>query len=117
MSFAVAAALGAAIWGLSPLLTQAAEPWDAESPYYFVSLVIAGVIVGLLCARDNLVAYLGIVVGQLIYMLVILPSAPLMPLGVVFLFGYGLFSFLGLFLASKVRRSLSGVGARGANGR
>ena len=116
ISFTVAAALGTAIWGLSPLITEAVEPWDAESPYYFVSLFIAGGLVGLLCPRLIWVAFLGIVVGQLAYMLIVLPSGPLLPLGVLFLFGYALLSLLGLFLASQVRRHLGGVGAGGVNG-
>ena len=116
VSFAVAAVLGAAIWGLSPLIIEAVEPWDAESPYYFVSLFIAGGLVGLLCPWHILAAFLGIVVGQLVYMLVVLPSGPLLPLGVLFLFGYGLLSFLGLYLASRFRRKLGNVGAGGVNG-
>jgi hypothetical protein len=109
VSFAIAALLGAAIWGLSPLITEAAEPWDAESPYYFVSLFIAGGLVGLLCPRHILAAFLGIVVGQLVYMLIVLPSGPLLPLGVLLLFSYGLLSFIGLFLASRVRRNIGDV--------
>lgn len=117
ISFAVAAVLGAVIWALSPLITEAAEPWDAESPYYFVSLFIAGGLVGMLCPRHIWAAFLGIVIGQLVYMLIFLPWGPLLPLGVLFLFGYSLLSFFGLFLASRVWRNLGGVGEGGVNGR
>ena len=116
ISFIVAAVRGAAIWGLSPLITEAAEPWDAESHYYFVALFVAGGLVGLLCPRHILAAFLGIVVGQLVYMLIVLPSGALLPLGVLFLVGYGVLSILGLFLASRVRRNLGRVGAGGGNG-
>ena len=116
ISFSVAAVLGAVIWGLSPLLTDAVEPWDAESPYYFLSLFVAGGLVGLLCPKQIWVAYLGIVVGQLVYMLIALPSGPLLPLGVLFLFGYGVLSLLGLALASQVRRKSGSVDTGGLNG-
>ena len=116
IGFLVAALLGAVIWGLSPLITEAVEPWDAESPYYFLSLFVAGGLVGLLCPRHIWVAYLGIVVGQLAYMLIALPSGPLLPLGVLFLFGYGVLSLLGLVVASLVRRKSGSVDTRGVNG-
>jgi hypothetical protein len=116
VGFLVAALLGAVIWGLSPLITEAVEPWDAESPYYFLSLFVAGGLVGLLCPRHIWVAYLGIVVGQLAYMLIALPSGPLLPIGVLFLFGYGVLSLLGLVVASLVRRKSGRVDTRGVNG-
>jgi hypothetical protein len=103
-SFSAAAVLGAVIWGLSPLITKAVEPWGAESLYYFLSLFIVGGLLGLLFPRHIWVAYLGIVFGQLAYMLIVLPSGPLLPLGVLFLLAYGLLSLLGLALASQVRR-------------
>ena len=115
-SFSVAAVFGAAIWGMSPIFTQEVEPWDAESPYYFAALFIVGGLGGLLFPRHILAAFLGIVVGQLTYMLVFLPLGPLVPLGIVFLFGYGLFSFLGLLLASRVCLRLGHERVGGDNG-
>ena len=109
ISFSVAAVLGAVIWGLSPLLADAVEPWDAESPYYFLSLFVAGGLVGFLCPKHIWVAYFGIVVGQLVYMLIVLPSGPLLPLGVLFLFGFSMLSLLGLVLTSQVRRKSCSV--------
>ena len=116
ISFTLAAVLGAVIWGLSPLMTQTVEPWDAKSPYYFLSLFVAGGLVGLLCPRHIWAAYLGIVVGQLVYMLIVLPSGPLFPLGVLFLFEYSLLSVLALVLASQIRRKSSSINAGGVNG-
>ena len=115
-SFAVAAGLGAAIWGLSPLVAEAAEPWDAESPYYFISLFVAGGVVGLACPRHILATFLGLIFGEMVYMLVVLPSGPLLPLGVLFMFGYGLVSLLGLFLGSSVRRTVCSIGAGKVDG-
>jgi ABC-type Na+ efflux pump permease subunit len=84
-------------------VTGAAEPWDAESPYYFVSLFVAGAVVGFLCPRTIWAAFVGIVVGQLIYLLVFVPLGPLLPLGLLFLVGYALLSLLGAALASRLR--------------
>jgi hypothetical protein len=103
ISLFLAVGLGAAIWAVSPVVAGFAEPWDADSLYYFVSLFVAGAIVGLLCPRHIWSAFSGIVVGQLIYLLLFLPSGPLLPLGLVFLLGYGLLSLLGAVLASRFR--------------
>ena len=104
ISFLVAAGLGALIWAISPFLAGVAEPWDAESPYYFVSLLVAGALVGVVVPNHLWAVLLGIVVGQIIYMLVFLPSGPLLPLGVVFLVGYGLLALLGAFVTSRLRK-------------
>lgn len=109
ISFLIAAVLGAAIWGLSPIITETVEPWDADAPYYLVSLFFVGGVLGLLCPRHIWLAFLGIVVGQLVYMLIVLPSGPLLPLGVLFVLGYGLISLFGLALASRVRRDSGGI--------
>ena len=103
-AFLVGMVLGAIIWGASPLLAGAMEPWDAESPYYFISLFVAGGLAGLMFPRHIWVAFMGIVFGQLAYMLVALPTDPLLLLGVLFLFGYAMISLLGLALASWARR-------------
>ena len=116
ISLSLAAGLGAVIWAVSPVVTGSAEPWDAESPYYFVSLFVAGAIVGLLCPRHIWSAFLGIVVGQLVYLLVFLPSGPLLPLGVLFLLGYGLLSLLGAVLASRLRRRPESISSGGGYG-
>ena len=116
ISFSVAAVLGALIWGFSPLLTDAVEPWDAESPYYLLSLFVAGGLVGLLCPKHIWVAYSGIVVGQFGYMLIALPAGPLLPLGVLFLFGYGMLSLFGLALASQLRRRSGSLDTGRENG-
>jgi antibiotic biosynthesis monooxygenase (ABM) superfamily enzyme len=112
----VAAGFGAVIWAASPLVTSAAEPWDAESPYYFASLLIAGTIVGLLFPRNLWVVFVGIVLGQLAYLLVFLPSGPLLPLGVLFLLGYGLIPLLAAALASWLRRRSESDNSEGRHG-
>ena len=112
ISFLSAAAFGIAIWALSLPLTKAAEPWD-DILYYVVSLFVAGVVLGLLFPRSFGATYLGIVVGQLGYLLVFLPSGPLLMLGSLFLLGYSLISILGVASGSHVRHLQNGTRAKG----
>ena len=113
ISFLFAGGLGAAIWAMSITVTGSAEPWDAESPYYFVALFVAGTFVGLLWPRHIWSAFLGIVVGQLVYLVVLIPSGPLLPLGVFFLFGCGLLSLVGAALASRLRLRIDSTKSSG----
>ena len=71
--------------------------------YNFVSLFLAGLIVGLLYPRNILVAFFGIIIGQFIYMLAFLPLGPLLSVGLILMLGFGLLSMLG---------TAFGVGAR-----
>lgn len=116
ISLSVAAGLGAGIWALSPVITGQVEPWDAESPYYFVSLLVAGAIVGAVIPRHVWVVFLGVVAGQVIYMLIFLPAGPLVPLGMVFLAGYGFLSLLGAALGAGLRRGLKSVSSETGHG-
>ena len=115
VSLSVSAALGALIWAMSPVVTGSAEPWDAGSSYYVVSLFVAGAIVGALIPRHLWAVLLGIVVGQLIYMLAVLPAGPLLPLGVVFLVGFGLLALLGAVVSALIRRWSERVGTGGGH--
>lgn len=76
---------GAAIWALSPIIVGAAEPWDAESFYYVLSLFGVGIALGGSRPRGIWVHYVGVFAGQLGYALVFLPLGPLLALGVGFL--------------------------------
>jgi len=115
ISLIASAVSGALIWALSPVITGAIEPWDAESPYYFVSLFIAGFLVGLFRPGNSWTVFTGIVTGQLIYMTVFLEAGPLMVLGVIFLLGYGLLSVLGALLASRLRGVAKNTDSGGEN--
>ena len=99
----VAAGLSAAIWALSIPLTGEAEPWDAESPYYFVALAVAGGVSSAIVPRHLWAHYLGAVLGQIAYELAFLKLGPLFPLGLVFLAGY---SLIFLAAAALVNRRL-----------
>jgi len=103
ISLIFSAGLGAVIWAMSPVVVGAVEPWDSESPYYFVSLFIAGGLVGIYQPGNIWAIFIGIVIGQFIYMVIFLPVGPLIVIGMMFLFGYSLLSLFGAFLASRIR--------------
>jgi len=87
-AFLTAAVASGLIWVLSPLLTGHAEPWDADGPYYIVTLSVAGAVSGALVPRSLWAHYMGAVVGQLGYELLFLHVGPLFVLGIVFLLGF-----------------------------
>ena len=107
VSFALAFVLGAAIWGLSSFMTGQAEPWDANSAFYAAALIASGLIVGALCPRKVWPIWPGIALGQFAYMLVFLPKGPLIAVGFVVLFIYGLLAIAAGFIASRARRMWS----------
>lgn len=111
----LAAIAGAAIWVLSPTLAGHAEPWDAESVYYPLSLLVIGVVLGGFRPRRPWAHYLGVFAGQLIFMLLFLPLGALVIVGVVFLALYSLITFAGSF-AAMVARKLVGKFSGDADG-
>lgn len=88
LAFGVAAGAGALVWAVSPWLSSQREPWDAEFPFYFVALLVAGAIAGGLAPKPLWAHYLGAFIGQLGYELIFLKVGPLFVLGAVFLLGY-----------------------------
>jgi hypothetical protein len=88
LAFMVAAVTSALVWAASPWLTGQREPWDAEFPFYFVALLVAGAVSGALAPKPLRAHYLGSFIGQLSYEVIFLKIGPLFVLGVVFLLGY-----------------------------
>lgn len=103
----LAAGLSAVIWALSVPLTGKAEPWDAESPYYFVALTVAGIISGLVVPKHAWAHYVGALLGQLAYGLAFLKLGPLFVLGLLFLAIYSLIFFGAAAIASSFRKDRS----------
>ena len=97
LAFATAALTCALVWAASPWFTGRREPWDADSPFYFAGLMIAGAVAGALTPKPIWALYLGAIAGQLSYQVLFLKVGPLLPLGVLFLVGYCL-----VFLATAV---------------
>jgi hypothetical protein len=103
LAIAVAAIASATIWAISPWATGHKEPWDAESMFYVASLVVAGLVSGLVVPRPLWGQYVGAVSGQLIYELLFLEIGPLILVGAVFLLGYSLLFLGGASVGSQVR--------------
>jgi hypothetical protein len=99
----LAAALGAAIWGLSPVMTGRFEPWDTESLYYPAALILAGLASGSILPRPRWAHYAGVCTGQFAYELLFLEQGPLLLLGVLFLLGYGVIFLAGATVAGMIR--------------
>ena len=66
-------------------MTGRNEPWDADSPYYFVALAVAGAVSGAVVPKHLWANYVGAVLGQAAYELAFLKLGPLFILGLVFL--------------------------------
>ena len=60
--------------------------------------------VGGLIPKHLWTVFLGVVVGQILYMLIFIPSGPLLLIGIVFLMGYGLISLIAAIFAARLRR-------------
>lgn len=105
LAFLVTAVGSALIWAASSAVTGSIEPWDAEGPYYLAALVLLGILAGVIrlaidrsdggAARQGrslagylLGVYFGAFVGQLAYMILFLPSDPLLLVGTLFLAGF-----------------------------
>ena len=100
LTFGVSMALGAGIWMVSPTLTGQREAFDAFG-YYVLALLVAGVVLGVSGVGSR--GYGGLVLGQLLYMLVALPSGPLLPVGVIVVSFFSLLSLPGIWLGNWLR--------------
>ena len=103
----VAVVCGAAIWIFAPMMTGRAEPWDARSPYYWVSLLVSGFIVGCVEPKRSLTSSLWIVAGQTLA----IPSNVLfggkdiglfIPMGLIALLILSAPCYVGAFVGSRV---------------
>ncbi|HET8578421.1 MAG TPA: hypothetical protein VFO18_15105 [Methylomirabilota bacterium] len=96
----LAIGLGAAIWAASPVVTGRKEPWDAAGPYYLLALLVSGFLVGFATRGSGssafVTTFVGLFLGQLLYMLAFLRIGPLIVIGLGFL---GVYSGLGALAA------------------
>ena len=102
-SLLLAALAGAAIWGLSPLVTGHVEPWDAGGLYYTLALALGGGLCGSVTPKPLWPLYVGCVAGQILYLLGWLPTGPLLPVGLVFVLLWSLVFLVGAYVGSRAR--------------
>lgn len=108
---------GLGIWIVSPYFIGDSEPWDAPSAYYWVSLLLAGVITGLLSPQRFWLWPIGIWVGQCIYGFysyfkdIFFPSGRgvnfFIPLGMFFMAVYSVVSLCGTSIGMGIRRLIN----------
>jgi len=99
----IASLTGAGIWALSPWASGQAEPWDSEGLYYSGALFTAGVLSGFIVPRALWAQYLGVVVGQVLYLLLFLPLSPLLAVGLAFLLLWSLLFLAGTYAGARLR--------------
>ena len=110
--FALAMALGAAIWVASPYVTGRREPWDAHGPYYVLALVGAGLVMGLLEPRRCWRWAAGIYAGQCAAVVALTwvrhdDLGLFVPLGMIVLAVYAALSLLGALAGAGLRRLMT----------
>jgi hypothetical protein len=106
ISLLVSFVLGALVWALSPVLSGHAEPWDVEGVYYPASLLVAGLLSGFIRPQYFWGHYLGVILGQLAFMLLFVPGGPLNIVGIAFLVVYSLITLAGAAAGAGIRRLL-----------
>lgn len=99
----IASLAGAFIWALSPWASGQAEPWDGDGLYYSGALFTAGVLAGFIVPRPLWAQYLGVIVGQVLYLLLFLPIGPLLAVGLVFLLLWSLLFLAGAYTGARLR--------------
>jgi len=104
VAIVVSAALSAAVWALSVPITGQNEPWDAETPYYWVALGVAGAMSGALVPKHLWAHYVGAILGQAAYELAFFKLGPLFILGLAFLAGYSIIFVVAAAIVASLRK-------------
>jgi hypothetical protein len=86
ISFILPFKFGFSIWFFSPEMTGKIEPWDSGSLYYLISLILVGVITGVLKTKYFALVYLGSALSQIIFLYHFLPYPPSQYFGVGLIF-------------------------------
>ena len=86
-------------------MTGRNEPWDADSPYYYVALAVAGAVSGAVVPKHLWAHYVGAVLGQAAYELAFLKLGPLFILGLVFLAGYSVIFVVSAAFVALLRKA------------
>ena len=106
LTIIIAAALAASVWLFSSQFTGHPEPWDGNFGYYIGGLLLSGLISALINPLPAWGHYVGIVVGQVAYMILNGPGE-FLALGIIFVAVYSLIAFVGVALAFAIRFALT----------
>ncbi|MDO6447249.1 hypothetical protein Q4493_15880 [Colwellia sp. 1_MG-2023] len=106
---------GFIIWFISPEMIGKIEPWDSGSLYYLSSLILIGVITGVLNTKYLslacfLLLYLGVALSQIIYLTYFLPYPPsqYFGVGVIFICFYSFIPLGCSILVSYIKSKMIG---------
>ncbi len=108
--FVLSVMIGILIWVLSPNFTGEAEPWDSQSGYYPLSLLLSGILIGFLGQRKPWLWPIGICLGQSLYVTIFFDQGTgvnfFFPIGMIFMLKYGLNAFIGSLVGSGIGKFL-----------
>lgn len=62
--------LGVSIWLASPMIAGTREPWDSRGAYFYVALLVSGLVLALTSRRWFWLGLVGLYLGQLLVMFV-----------------------------------------------
>ena len=105
LSIAISGILAALVWIFSSHFTGHPEPWDGSFSYYLGTLFLAGFISALIAPLPVWGHYLGVVLGQVAYM-VLSGGGALILLGIAFASLWSISALFGAALALAVRFAL-----------
>lgn len=87
---------GAAILFLSPYVTGKVEPWNSNSYYYSSALFLAGFLILFDKHAKLEIVFIGIMLGQTVFMFSFMSVGPLVGVGLVIMAFKSLLSLVGL---------------------
>lgn len=103
--FLAAAALGFAVWAAAPWLVGRREPWDAEWPFYSVTLFLGGAAIAWWQPKQVGPTFVGFWLGQVAALALLPAHAGLwLPLGAATTGVGSLFALVGALLGKGLRR-------------
>ena len=97
--------MGVVMWACSPIIAGSAEPWDSEGPYYFIALLVSGMLGSILCKSNSLAVIFGVVLGQVAY-IIIFRLGPLWVVGVLMAIISGAVVFFSAWITRKIREEM-----------
>ncbi|MDT0605255.1 hypothetical protein, partial [Thalassotalea castellviae] len=116
ISFILPFFLGFMIWFFSPEITGKIEPWDSGSLYYLISLILIGVVTGLLSTKYFSLVYFGcislvylaVVLSQILFLNYFLPYPPsqFFGVGVIFICLSGFISLSCNIIVSYIKSNI-----------